>query len=295
MDPRAKNRLISDLKSDITNLPRGLRLAAKYIIDYPAEFGLDPIRTTADKAGVSTNTLVRLANRQGFDSFEDMRAPFRHALVSTKAGIETPDWVDTLAAHSDLGKVQADAAHNTLAIVERSLERQIPEQIQRVIQMLLSADRVFVTGARASYGMAYYLQYVGKMALPSMELIPRMMNSAIDDLHTATEGDVLIAITFTPYSRETIEACQFAKQRGVRLVLISDSEIVSPDFAIDELLVASIQSSHHFACYAGVTALVETIVALLVDQGGAEARARINAYETVRSETQMYWAAQKKR
>ncbi len=82
--------------------------------------------------------------------------------------------------------------------------------------MLLDAHNVYLTAVRASYAMAYYFHYVGgRMALPSLQLIPRHMNSAIDELNYAGPGDVMIAISFTPpYSRETIEACKFARNRG---------------------------------------------------------------------------------
>ncbi|MEL0086055.1 MAG: SIS domain-containing protein, partial [Paracoccaceae bacterium] len=146
---------------------------------------------------------------------------------------------------------------------------------------------------RASYALAYYLQYVGRMALPSMQLIPRHQNSAIDDLNDAGEGDVMIAITFTPYSRETIDACKFAVKRGVKLILISDSDVVSSEFQADNTLVASVLSTHHFACYSGGMALIENLLALLVQQAGTSARDRIKSYEDLRMENNAYWIAKK--
>lgn len=82
MDPTLKVRTISRLKEELPALTPRLRTVAKYIVDHPADFGLDPIRETARKAGVSTYTLVRMSQQLGFDSFEDLRDPFRHALVS---------------------------------------------------------------------------------------------------------------------------------------------------------------------------------------------------------------------
>lgn len=132
------------------------------------------------------------------------------------------------------------------------------------------------------------------MALPSLQLIPRHMNNPIDELHLAAPGDVMIAITFTPYSRETIEACAFAKRKGLRLVIISDSEIVSPDFSAEETLIASVLSTYHFGCYAGAMALIETLIALLVERGGEAAQTRISSYENLRKDSQAYWEQTKK-
>jgi DNA-binding MurR/RpiR family transcriptional regulator len=166
--------------------------------------------------------------------------------------------------------------------------------MERVAEMLLGARNVYLTAVRASYALAYYLHYVGRMALPSLQLIPRHMNSAIDELNYAGEGDVMIAITFTPYSRETIEACKFAVRKGVKLIMISDSDVISSEFTAQETLVASVLSTHHFGCYAGAMAVIENLLALLVAQGGVDAKHRIKSYESLRKENNAYWIAQKK-
>ncbi|MGX9352901.1 MurR/RpiR family transcriptional regulator [Shimia sp. W99] len=294
MDPTLKNRTISALKKMLPELSPRLRTVAKYIVDHPSDFGLDPIRETARKCGVSTYTLVRMAERTGFASYDEMREPFRHALVSSTTVVERPDWVESLHESGHLGQVQADASMNAMSIVQRSLERQDPARMARVAHMLLEADNVYLTAVRASYAMAYYFHYVGRMALPSLQLIPRHMNSAIDELNYAGPGDVMIAISVTPYSRETIEACKFALARGVRLVMVSDSDVISSEFSAHETLVASVVSSHHFGCFAGLMAVLETLLALLVDLGGDAARARIKSYEDLRKDNNAYWIAQKK-
>lgn len=294
MDPALKNRTISTLKEAVPELPPRLRQVAKYIIDHPSDFGLDSIRTTAQKCGVSTYTLVRMATRLGFAGYDEMREPFRNALVSSSALVMHPDWIDTLAEQGASGRAQADAALNSMGIVQRSLERQSAAQMQRVAEMLLGARTVYLTAVRASFAIAYYLHYVGRMALPTLHLIPRHMNSAIDELAYAGEGDVMIAISFTPYSRETIEACKFARARGVKLIMISDSDVISSEFMPEETLVASVQSTHHFGCYSGAMAVVESLLALLMRQGGADAQARIKTYEDLRKANNAYWIAQKK-
>ena len=128
MDPTLKTRIISDLKEGLSALSRGLRTAAKYVVDHPSDFGLDPIRETARKAGVSTYTLVRLAERLGFGSYDEFREPFRHALVSTYASLDQPEWIERLRENGELGRVQSDASMNALAIVQRSLNFKFPNR-----------------------------------------------------------------------------------------------------------------------------------------------------------------------
>lgn len=292
MDPSLKSRTLSMLKDRISDFTPGLRAAAKYVIDCPADFGLDPIRVSAGKAGVSPYTFVRLAKAVDFAGFEEFRDPFRHALVSTGM-VDEDDWLNDLRAQGGSGVVYADAAQNALAIVRRSLDRQSVENMEETVQTLLNADTVYLTAVRSSYAMAYYLHYVGRMALTSLRLIPRNMNSAIDELNDAGPGDVLIAITITPYSRETIQACEFAKKKGVKLILITDSDVVSPDLNPAHMLVTSVISTHNFGCFTGMMATIELLVALLFSRGGDAAQERISSYEKLRRENNAYWVAKK--
>jgi len=293
VDPTLRTRTISALKEAIPELSPRLKTVAKYIVDHPSDFGLDPIRETARKCGVSTYTLVRMAGRMGFDSYDDLREPFRHALVSANTVVDQPDWIDSMRQRSPLGQIQAEAAVNTMAIVQRSLERQTSGEMEHVVELLLEADNVYLTAVRASYALAYYLHYVGRMALPTLQLVPRHINSAIDELNTAGPGDVMIAISFQPYSRETIEACRFAYARGVKLIMISDSEVISSEFRPEATMVASTVSTHHFGCYTGAMAIIENLLALLVSRGGEAARQRIKSYEDLRKDNNAYWIAQK--
>ncbi|WP_341863603.1 MurR/RpiR family transcriptional regulator [Gymnodinialimonas sp. 57CJ19] len=292
MDPTLKSRLLSEIKQQAPTLSPRLRLAAKYVADHQADFGLDPIRETARKAGVSTFTMVRLAKLLGFDRFDDLREPFRHALVSTTDHAEAQDWLERWREAES--PTPAEAAANSMAVVDRSLQRQNPEKLQEAVRMLLEADTVYLTAMRASYGLAYHFHYVARMALQSMELVPRHMSTAIDELNDAGPGDVLMAITFTPYSRETIEAAAFAKTKGARLIMITDSEIMAPGLEPDLTLLVSTLSTHHFACTSGAMALMETLLAMVFTDGGPDVRERITAYEDLRTAHSAYWSNPKK-
>lgn len=293
MDPTLKTNTLTALKERFAGLSPQSKVAAKYVIDHPSDFGLDPIRDTARKAGVSTYTLVNLAKALGFEGFEPFRAPFRHALVSSPKLAVAPARWDDFRRQSDTGHAFSEAAENAISIVMRSLEQQDLPVLEQVVDLLLSARTVYLTAVRSSFAAAYYFHYVGRMALPTLELIPHHMNSPIDDLNYAGADDILVAITVTPYSRETIEACAYAKQKGMRLVLITDSEAVAADLAPEATIITSVQSTHSFGCISGMIATIEALIAVLMQRGGGEARERIYSYERLRSENNAYWVAKK--
>lgn len=285
-------RQISDhLRHDIGAMPTQLQAAAKYIIDHPAEFAMDPIRVTADKIGVSTNVLVRLSRRLGFSGFEALRQPFRQALVTDTEPRLDQGWVADLRNRDDLAKSQAAFAQNEINVVTRSLRLLDPDTAKQALECIISARRCYVTATRASYALAYYFHYAGRMAHPNLQLVPRHQGSAIDDLLEAADNDCLVAITVHPYSADTIRSMTFARKRGMKIVLISDSAVIAPNIDPDVTLTVSTRSEHHFSSFSGAMAVLECLLGHLFKAGGKAARDRVDAYRTAREDTGAYWGS----
>ena len=108
--PRKTARLIQHLKDRMDALPPKLTAAAKYVIDNPGDFGLDTVRTSAKRAGLSANGFVRLAQHLGYDTFEAFRAPFRAALTTTQEAGLGQDWLERMQDEGPAGRLQAAAA-----------------------------------------------------------------------------------------------------------------------------------------------------------------------------------------
>jgi len=289
LDTLQKTEIIRSLTRGFEGYSPKIKVVAKYISDHPEQFALDAMRTTAAKIGVSTFTLTRMAEALGFARFEDLRQPFRQALFATTTPSEDLAWIQDQYRQGATGKDQARFSKTAIGNVLKSLQSNDLAKLERVVAVLFAARTVYVCGVRATYALAYYFHYVGRMSLPSLRLIPGQINSPVDDLNNAGPGDVMVAITFSPYSKETIEACKFACRRGARLILISDSEIVVPDLQPAEVLVAATQSTHPFSCYSGAMVVLENLIALMVKNGGQAALENIESYEKLRNEFSAYW------
>ncbi|WP_122074732.1 MurR/RpiR family transcriptional regulator [Pseudophaeobacter sp. EL27] len=293
LDPKQTARLIAALKEQIAQMPAKLALAAKYIIDNPGSFALDPVRDTAHKAGISANSFVRLADRLGYDSFEALRHPFRDALITTNESHLGAGWLDQMAGQGHAAALQARAVQSELNMVARSLRQMGAQRTNAIVETLLTAKQCYVTASRASYALAYYFHYVARMALPAIDLVPRHVGTTLDDLIGLGPEDCLIAITFAPYSTSTIQALRQARKQGARIVLISDSEVIAPGVEADHVLTVTTASLHPFGAYAGAMAVLDCLLSHLIEAGGTEARQRIEAYEALRQDSGAYWTGAK--
>ncbi|WP_281972179.1 MurR/RpiR family transcriptional regulator [Ruegeria faecimaris] len=288
-----QRQLTDNLRKNIDQMPPRLQAAAKYIVDHPADFGLDPIRVTAEKIGVSANVLVRLAQYMGYGGFQAFRSPFRQNLATDNEEFLGPAWQTHMHAEGAHGKLQAKLARNEQNVVVRSLRLMRPDTAHLAIEHILGSRRCFVTATRASYALAYYFSYNGRMAHPGIQLIPRHIGSATDDLLDADDKDCLLAITVSPYSAETIKSVRYAREKGLRVILISDSEVIAPGVEPDVAFTVSTRSQHHTSSFTGVMAVLECLIGHLFDAGGKTAAHRVEAYQKAREDTGAYWQPNK--
>ena len=96
-----------------------------------------------------------------------------------------------------------------------------PDMLERAVDVLAAAPMIHLVGYRRSFPVASYLAYaLEKMAVPCV------LHSGVGKLatgHAVRPGDAVLAITFAPYSAETVAFVEAARAGGHPVVAITDS------------------------------------------------------------------------
>ena len=96
-----------------------------------------------------------------------------------------------------------------------------PVTLDRAVDTLAAASLIHLVGYRRSYPIASYLAYAfEKMAVPCV------LHSGVGQLatgHAVRPGDAVLAISFAPYSAETVAFVAAARAGGHPVVAITDS------------------------------------------------------------------------
>jgi DNA-binding MurR/RpiR family transcriptional regulator len=110
----------------------------------------------------------------------------------------------------------------------------------------------------------------------------------IDDVAWAGPGDLLVALTFQPYRAETMAAVRLARANGCKILGITDSRTSPLAREADRALIAPTHTPQFFQSHAAVTALLESLVAILVARAGDDTRSRIEKFHEMRREAGAY-------
>ena len=274
--------VIERLAAAFPTLSPQLKQAARYVLDAPAEVAINSMRRVAAHADVAPSTMLRLAKALGFESYEAFRQPFRESLRERGGGSfgDRAEWLQSLAVTGG-GALLGGMAEATLGNVEQAFKTTPPATFARAAKILRDADRAWVLGVGGAFGVAHYFAYGGGMALQNLRL-PRVHAPAlVDNLMDVGRRDAVMAISFAPYTRETVEAVAFARERRVKLVAVTDSLASPLAQGADAVMLAAAGSPQFFPSYTAATAVVETLLAFIAsgsDRGLVKKLAEIESF-----------------
>jgi DNA-binding MurR/RpiR family transcriptional regulator len=197
-----------------------LRQFAPWVLDNLSLVAIHSIRRVAGLANVNPNTVTRLAKELGYSGFDALRADVQASLNLTE-----PNYGERARALRQRSGGDAFTAvieahrDNTLEI----FSAENLEILDSCIDPLLNARRVHAIGVRSCYSVAHYLSYLGGMAFANFAEVPSMPGGIVDQISQVTPDDIVVGITYAHYSAEVVKACEIAREKGARLLALTDS------------------------------------------------------------------------
>ena len=233
-----------------------------------------------------------MAQSVGFSGYEDFRKPFREQIRSGQVDfLDRAIWLQSLSKGGKLSSLYADLAKSAIVNIENTFASADAIQMKEVADAVVRAKRVYILGVGVNSTLANGFAYLGDMARNNFIAIPKNGSNAVDDLARATEGDVLIAMTFKPYRAEVVRAVEVAKQQNVTVTAISDS-LASPIVtASDYKFIVHTDTPQFFPSTVAAAALLEAMMAFVIAGEDREATSRIEQIHARRYSLQIYETA----
>lgn len=282
------DQLIDQLAQEYTSLSPGLQRAALTILDNPGDVAVDSMRTMASKAHVSPPTMLRLAQRLGFENYESFRDVFKRNFARSNYGARASSLRQATGNKGTPGLIDA-----TVAAAEKGMERfhdsAFVRDIDRIADILINSERSYVIASGASFGQAVSFQYVCQMALPTLELTGKLGLRSVDEMAFVKPGDAVLAITTSPYARTTVDAGIYAKSKGAKVTAVTDSRASPLGRIADAAVIIDTLSPHYFPSMMSLNITLEILSATIAVKRGDAGIGAISDYEGALRANRYYW------
>jgi DNA-binding MurR/RpiR family transcriptional regulator len=201
-------------------LPRRLQQCADHLLTHYDSIAVSTVAELSTRAGVPPSAMMRFCQILGFSGFSEMQRLFRAALSR-----RLPDYATRLAnlKSGPAGHPAAlvaefvEAGRQSLEALARDLDETVLDQS---VAALSRAKVIHLVGFRRALPVAAYLSYVfDKLGVPT---VLHDGLGGLDHRNALRPGDALLAITFAPYSAETLALMDAARAAGLVVVLLTD-------------------------------------------------------------------------
>ena len=266
-----------------------LQKAARFMMEHPAEIGLNSMRSVARDAGVKPATITRLTKTLGFPEYDALREPFRQRLRSS-----SPEFARRLESVQKLGETDekslfADLRAQEISNIERSLSDDNYVVMDAAAQTIHESRRIYVLGLRGAHAPAFLFHYAYQLFQRNSQLLDTAAGIFADQLRGIGPEDSLLVVSFPPYTQLTIDAVEYAADAGAKIVAITDSYLSPAANAAVHTIVTKNASPSFYHSFTGAMAVVQALITLLVTKAGGDAVEIVREAEKQLSRISAYW------
>jgi len=229
-DIQTVDALIQRITDSYDSLPRQLKRVATYVEQHRSQVMVDRTCDIANACGVHPSAVVRFAQRFGFTGFSGLQTVFRQAYTGRNASPQSYQQRIRKLIDENTGKLSGGsvarefiaASRNGLAELEASLD---DSQFEAAVKMLQQAENIYVVGVRRSFPVATYIVYAMQHTAKRVHLISGFGGMYREQIRSVAKGDVVIAISFAPYGKETLYCVRAAQRHGAKTLVLTDGQL----------------------------------------------------------------------
>lgn len=267
------------LRSQLASLtPAERKVARRLLAEYPIG-GLEPVARLAGASGVSAPTVLRLVAKLSFESYADFQQSLK---AEVSARMSSP-----LEMHADHQRKEAEgvpqqAEEILCGGIRTSFARLSPADFSHAVQLLTDPKRaVLLIGGRFSSLLAEYLAAHLRILRPNVRVVPAAGNDRVSYLLDVGRRDVLVAFDYRRYQRDTVRLAGAAREQGASVIAFTDPYLSPLSAYADVIFTTSVAAPSPFDALTPAMALVEALIAALVDQLGDAPRERMTRYDAL--------------
>jgi DNA-binding MurR/RpiR family transcriptional regulator len=220
--------------------------------------------------------MSRIARRLGFPGFDELKTLHAQLIREPAASYQTKaeQLISRQRGHSESALI-VEMLHTCEQQLRGLSGPPFTASVEQAADLLSGARRVFCLASRACFSVAFLYHYVRSLVGADSVLLDGAGGIGVDCLRTATPEDALLAISVSPYTRQTLDAALFAAERSAKVVAITDSLLSPLARMADVAIIIPTETASFFPSMTPALAAAECLAALVAVKRGEPALAAL--------------------
>ena len=243
--------ILSIIQTNMNTFSKGQKLIGRFILDSYDKAAFMTASKMGKTVNVSESTVVRFAAELGYDGYPAMQKALQEMIRNKLTSIQRIEVSNDRIGNQDILSM---VMQSDVEKIRMTLEEVDRDSFDRAVDAIVSARRIYILGVRSASAIASFLAFYFNLIFEDVVHIhSTSVSEVFEQLLRIGPRDVIIGISFPRYSRRTVKAMEFARDRGAQVVAITDSE-TSPLTAI---------ATHTLMAKSDMASFVDSLVAPL--------------------------------
>ncbi|MFS0822082.1 MurR/RpiR family transcriptional regulator [Bacillus sp. 1P02SD] len=213
-----------NITNKLTDMSKSQRKIATYVLGHTDSVPFFTVGQLAKMAGVSEATVVRFSTFLGYSGYPEWQKEMQDSVKRQLTTVERLKISDDIYDSED--KAVYEMFQEEVSRIQKMADQFDITAFRQAVQAIIDAKRIFIVANRSAVSLGSFLEFYLDLLFENTELI-RNPNGISEKLFRITNEDTVIGLSFARYTKNTIDAVSFAKDRGANVIAITDT-VLSP-------------------------------------------------------------------
>lgn len=228
--PDSVEQFLGRVREQFARLSPQMQTIARYVEQNRSSLTVDRIQAIAANCGVQASAVVRFAQRFGFNGFSELQALYRNEFTTRTSPAQS--YRHRIRNLLEAGRTPlrpVDIGRELISASIAGLQEQAGKldgaALEAAVSRLAKAKSIYIAAVRRSFPAATYLAYAFQHTAKPVHLLAGLGGMLHDEIRAIAQRDVLLAISFQPYGRETQYYVRAAHARRAAVIAITDGQL----------------------------------------------------------------------
>lgn len=273
------NSLTKSIQERYPDMSAGQKKIAEYILQNYDKAVFLTAKELGHTVGVSESTVIRFASLLEYNGYPQLQKAMQDMLKTRITTVERMQ----LSLLDKEGDIIHRVFNTDINNIRLTMEKISHPDFGAAVQEIAKARNIYVISLRSATALGHFLYFYLQLLLKNCKMVGNT-NIFLEELRAAGPQDLVIGISFARYTRQTVEGLQYCKERGARVLAITDS-LTSPlaKYSDHILTARSEQISFIDTLTAPFSLINALILAVGVKEGAKTAQALSQLEDTWRA------------
>lgn len=214
--------IISLIQEKKPGFSKGQIRIARYITENADKAAFMTASRLGQKADVSESTVVRFAVELGFEGYPEMRKALQEMIRNRLTSVQRIEVAKTVIGGRDTLAAILNSDMENILRTQNSVDR---TRFNQAVEALLQAKHIYILGTRTSAALSMFMGFYFNLLFENVRVLyENTAGEVFEQIMRIGPGDVFVGISYPRYSKRTVKAVRFARERGATVLALTDAE-----------------------------------------------------------------------